>query len=61
MSQNLTVVSPEPLASCLRGRGSMTEPLASCLGGRGEHDWVTSKLPERERATSKLAGRERGA
>ena len=39
----------------------MIEPLASCLGGRGEHDWVTSKLPERERATSKLPGRERGA
>ena len=35
MSQNVTVVSPEPLASC--------------LGGRGEHDWAISKLPERER------------
>ena len=26
----------------------MIGPLVSCLRGRGEHDWVTSKLPERE-------------
>ena len=48
MSQNLTVVSPEPLASCLGGGGGMTETLVSCLRGRGEHDWATSKLPEME-------------